>query len=68
MDDLSFQISMIELIQKYFSETLKKELSLTEIATKPQWEKVWHWWKALEYYEGRELPMSIEECKNKYGE
>lgn len=66
---MGYQQQMVELIQKYLKEVHSQELSIDEIESRPHWKKVWYWWKALEYYEGNEMPnLTLEEVKKIYGE
>lgn len=66
---MSFELKMVELVQKYLKEVHQQELTIKEITNRPHWKKVWYWWKALEYYEGSKMPdLTIEEVKKIYGE
>lgn len=57
-----------QLTQKYLSEVRGQNVTVEEILTRPRWKQVWFWWLALEHYEGKSPRMSMEDCKNVYGE
>lgn len=56
------------LTQRYLLEVKKQNISIEEILTRPHWRQVYYWWLALEHYEGKEVPMSMELCRKIYGE
>lgn len=65
---MSFDYDCAKLIQRYLSEVDGKQYSLESILKRPRWRRVWFWWKALEYYEGKPMPdFSLDEVKTIYG-
>lgn len=66
---MSFDLDMARLIQKYLKEVQGQELTIEDIIKRPRWKRVWYWWKALGYYEGKPMPnMTLDEAKRIYGE
>ncbi|MNV65325.1 hypothetical protein D3C71_1580160 [compost metagenome] len=65
---MDFDSHMAVLTQKYLQEVKNQSLELDEILSRPRWKRVWFWWLALKHYEGREITMTLEDCKNIYGD
>ncbi|OAB46000.1 hypothetical protein [Paenibacillus glacialis] len=66
---MQFDVEIAEIVKRYLKETKDQDLSIAEILTRPRWKRVWFWWKALEYYEGKPMPeLTIEEVKGTYGD
>ncbi|MNH98281.1 hypothetical protein D3C73_510000 [compost metagenome] len=66
---MNFDLQMAENIQKYLKEVKGEEFEISEILGRPRWKRVWFWWQAIEYYEGRKMPnLTLEEVKNIYGD
>lgn len=66
---MSFELEYAVLIQKYLKELRDLDLSIDEIMQRSRWKRVYFWWKALEHYEGKEMPkLTLDEIKDIYGD
>lgn len=67
---MSFDTDMAAETQRYLKDAYAEDHTIEELLNHPRWERVYMWWKALDYYGKRPFPSgwTLEFIKDVYGD
>lgn len=66
---MTFDMKIAVETQRYLKDAHAEERTAEEILELPRWERVYLWWRALEYYGVQPFPaMTIDTIRKIYGD